>query len=174
MDKAKKNEYIDNLTQTLADAEIIYLTDTSELPADVTSKLRRECFNNDVTLRVVKNTLLQKAIEKVENKDLSQFSDLLKGQTSLMTATVGNAPAKMIQKFRKKQEKPILKGAFIEESIYIGDNQVDVLSELKSKDELLGEIIGLLQSPIKNVVSSLESGKSTLAGLVKTLSERSE
>jgi large subunit ribosomal protein L10 len=124
-----------------------------------------------VKLNVVKNTLLAKAMES-SDKDFGDLSSVLKGNTSLMVAEVNNAPAKVIKDFRKKSDRPILKGAFVEEAVYIGDEQLEVLVDIKSKDELIGEIIGLLQSPAKNVVSALKSGGNTIAGVVKTLSER--
>src|SRR5690606_8964959 len=122
----------------------------------------------------VKNTLLKKAIEKVEGKDFSDLLPLLKGQTAIMISEVGNAAAKLIKDFRKKGDKPVIKGAFIEEAIFVGDNQLDTLADMKSKNELIGDIILLLQSPAKNVISGLQSGKHTLAGLVKALEERAQ
>merc|ERR1712146_164138 len=131
---------------------------------------RRACFKAGVKLNVVKNTLLAKAMESSE-KDFGELADILKGNTSLMVSETGNAPAKVIKEFRKKSEKPILKGAFIEEAIYVGDNQLDALVDIKSKEELVGDIIGLLQSPAKNVFLPLRSSGGKLAGIVKTLSE---
>ena len=171
MNKIEKNQVIDNLVSLLENNANIYVTDTSELDAELTSALRRAAFNKDINLQVVKNTLLTKAIEKVD-KDFGDIPSVLKGTTSLMTAEVSNAPAKLIKEFRKKSEKPILKAAYVEESIFIGDNNLEALVSLKSKDELIGDVIMLLQSPAKTVISQLESGKSTLAGLVKTLSEK--
>lgn len=172
MNREEKNQAIDVLAQKIADANVFYLADTSELAADQVSALRRRCFKGDVKLEVVKNTLLAKAFGKVEGRDLSSFVDLLKGQTSLMISEKGNEPAKIIREFRKKGDKPVLKGAFVEEALFIGDDQINALAELKSKDELVGDIIGLLQSPAKNVLSALQSGGQTIAGLVKTLEER--
>lgn len=172
MTREEKQNAIEDLTQQLAEAGIFYIADTSELDALATSNLRRECFKNDVRVSVVKNTLLKKAMEKVEGKNLEELYDVLTGPTAIMFANVGNAPAKVISGFRKKHAKPILKGAFVEESIYIGDEQLQALVDIKSKEELIGEVIGLLQSPAKNVISALQSGGGTIAGLVKTLSER--
>lgn len=172
MNKEQKNEAIVQLTEELASANIFYLADTSDLNADSTSKLRRSCFKQDVSLKIVKNSLLQKAMEKVEGKDFSQFFDVLAGPTAIMYSEVGNSPAKIINEFRKKHDKPVLKAAYVEESIYIGDDYLKTLCDIKSKEELLGEVIGLLQSPAKNVISALLSGKQTIAGLVKTLAER--
>ena len=172
MNKEEKSKQIAYLTEKISNASVFYLADTSELSADDTSKLRRRCFKGDVSLEVVKNTLVKKAMESIEGKDMSPFYELLKGQTSLMISDKGNEPAKIIKEFRKKSDKPVLKGAFVEEAIFIGDHQIDMLVSLKSKEELIGDIITLLQSPAKNVISALNSGGSTIAGLVKTLSER--
>jgi large subunit ribosomal protein L10 len=171
MTRQEKSEVIDNLTAQLTENATIYLADISGLSAGATSNLRRACFKAGVKLNVVKNTLLSKAMENCD-KDFGELSGVLKGNTSIMMAEASNAPAKVIKEFRKKSEKPLLKGAFIEEAIYIGDNQLDMLVDIKSKEELIGDIISLLQSPAKNVISALKSGGNTLSGLVKTLSER--
>ena len=171
MTREEKSLVIEELTAQLADNTNIYLTDISGLNAVDTTNLRRACFKANVSLAVVKNTLLEKAMEASE-KDFGDLPTTLKGNTSVMYSETGNAPAKVIKAFRKKSEKPLLKGAFIEESIYIGDEQLDALVDIKSKEELLGEIIGLLQSPAKNVISALQSGGGKLAGIIKTLSEK--
>ncbi|RZN79086.1 MAG: 50S ribosomal protein L10 [Winogradskyella sp.] len=171
MTREEKSLVIEELTAQLADNTNIYLTDISGLNAVDTSNLRRACFKADVRLAVVKNTLLEKAME-ASDKEFGDLPTTLKGNTSVMYSETGNGPAKVIKAFRKKSEKPLLKGAFIEESIYIGDDQLDALVEIKSREELLGEIIGLLQSPAKNVISALKSGGGTLAGIIKTLSEK--
>ena len=173
MTREEKSQVIQDLTAQLADNSIIYLADISNLDAGTTSNLRRACFKAGVKLAVVKNTLLEKAMES-SDKDFGELKDVLKGNTSLMLSETGNAPAKVIKEFRKKSDRPVLKGAFIEEAIYIGDDQLDALVDIKSKEELIGEIVGLLQSPAKNVISALKSGGGTIAGLVKTLSERPE
>jgi large subunit ribosomal protein L10 len=171
--REEKNKAIDALSVQLVDNKNFYLTDISGLNAESSSNLRRLCYKSDVQIQVIKNTLLKKAMEK--NKiDFEQMYDSLKGNTAVMFAESSNAPAKIIKEFRKKQEKPILKSAYIEESFYFGDDQVEVLCSLKSKDELIGEIITLLQSPPKTVISSLQSAGGTLSGIIKTLSERSE
>ncbi len=172
MTREEKNQAIAELVEQVSAAPVVYLAEISELDAESTSNLRRLCFKNDITLKVVKNTLLKRALEEVEGRDYSPLYETLKGNTSIMLANVGNGPAKLIKEFRKKHDKPVLKGAFVEEECYIGDDQLNALSEIKSKDELLGELVGLLQSPAKNVVSALKSGGGTIAGLVKTLSER--
>lgn len=171
MTREEKSQVIENLTAQLAENEIIYLADISGLNAGATVNLRRACFKAGVKLAVVKNTLLKKAMES-SDKDFGGLTEVLKGNTSLMFSQTGNAPAKVIKEFRKKSDKPLLKGAFIQEGIYVGDDQLDNLVNLKSKDELIGEIIGLLQSPVKNVISALKSSGGKIAGIVKTLSER--
>jgi large subunit ribosomal protein L10 len=172
MTREEKNRFIDELAEKLNNSPIFYLADTSELTVEVTNQLRSNCFKNNITLSVVKNTLLQKAMERVEGKDFSSLYDVLSGPTSIMFSEVGNAPARLIDDFRKKNSKPILKAAYVEEAIFIGDENLKALVSLKSKEELLGDIIGLLQSPAKNVISALQSGGQTIAGVVKTLSER--
>ena len=171
MTREEKSQVIETLTAQLSDNANIYLADISGLDAGNTSNLRRACFKAGVQLAVVKNTLLKKAMES-SDKDFGELTGILKGNTSLMFSETGNAPAKVIKEFRKKSDKPLLKGAYIQEAIFVGDNQLDSLVELKSKEELIGEIIGLLQSPAKNVVSALKSSGGKLAGIVKTLSER--
>ena len=171
MTREEKSQVIEVLTAELASNANIYLADISGLNAGTTSDLRRACFKANVKLAVVKNTLLSKAME-ASDRDFGDLPSVLKGNTSVMYSETGNVPAKLIKTFRKKSEKPLLKGAFIEESVYIGDNQLDMLVDIKSKEELLGEIIGLLQSPAKNVVSALKSSGGKLAGILKTLSEK--
>lgn len=171
MTKEEKLTVIEDLTARLANNNNIYLADISGLDAETTSNLRRACFKANIQLAVVKNTLLAKAME-ASDKDFGDLPSVLKGNTSMMIAESNNAPAKLIKEFRKKSDKPILKGAFISEAIFIGDNQIDTLINLKSKEEVIGEIIGLLQSPAKNVISGLKSGGGKLAGILKTLSEK--
>ena len=171
MTKEQKVQEIQDLTERLSSIKNLYLTDIAGLNAVQTNALRRACFNSNIKLSVVKNTLLVKAME-ASDKDFGNLKEVLKGNTSLMFSDVGNTPAKLIKNFRKKSEKPILKGAYIEEAIYIGDDQIDVLESIKSKEELIGEVITLLQSPSKNVISALQSGRSNISGILKTLSER--
>lgn len=171
MTREEKAQAIENLTVQLGDSTNIYLTDVSGLDAAKTSNLRRACYKAGIELTVVKNTLLAKAME-ASDKNFGDLTDVLKGNTAMMFSEVGNAPAKVIKDFRKKSDRPILKGAYIEEAIYLGDDQVEALVNIKSKEELIGEIITLLQSPAKNVVSALQSGGGTLAGIIKTLSEK--
>jgi len=171
MTREEKSQVIDDLTTQLTEGSIIYLADISGLNAQITSNLRRACFKANIKLEVVKNTLLSKAMEK-SDKEFGELPETLKGNTSIMISETGNAPAKVIKEFRKKSDRPILKGAYIEEAIYVGDDQLDSLVNIKSKEELIGDIIGLLQSPTKNVISALQSGGNILSGIVKTLSER--
>lgn len=171
MTREEKSKVIEDLTGKLTDNNIIYLADISGLNALQTSNLRRACFKANVNLAVVKNTLLAKAMEKAE-KDFGELPETLKGNTSLMISDTGNAPAKVIKQFRKGGNKPILKGAYVEEAVYVGDDQLENLVNIKSKEELIGDIIGLLQSPAKNVISALQSGGGTLHGILKTLGEK--
>ncbi|AUC78207.1 50S ribosomal protein L10 [Nonlabens sp. MB-3u-79] len=171
MTREQKANVIQDLTATLGENSTIYLADISGLNASDTSNLRRACFKANITMSVVKNTLLAKAMQ-ASDKDFGELPDLLKGNTSIMLSEVANAPARVIENFRKKSDKPVLKGAYIEEAIYVGDDKINALSNIKSKEEMIGDIIGLLQSPAKNVISALQSGGGKLAGILKTLSER--
>jgi large subunit ribosomal protein L10 len=171
MTREEKATVIEDLKAQLADNSTIYLADISGLDALSTSNLRRACFKANVKLAVVKNTLLAKAMETSE-KEFGELPEVLKGNTSLMFSEVGNAPAKLIKNFRKKSDRPLLKGAFIEEAIYVGDDLLDKLVSIKSKEEVIGDIIALLQSPAKNVISGLKSGGGKLAGILQTLSEK--
>ncbi|MNJ82813.1 50S ribosomal protein L10 [compost metagenome] len=172
MNKDQKAQYIEDLAQDLSKANIFYLADTAALSVETINQLRRRCFQQGIELRVVKNTLLAKAMAKVEGRNYDNLASVLSGPTSIMFAEVGNAPAKLIKDFRKKNDKPLLKGAYIEEAIFIGDNQLDALEAIKSREELIGDIIGLLQSPAKNVISGLTGGGQKIAGILKTLEER--
>ena len=171
MTREEKATVIEDLTAQLAENANIYLADISGLDAVATSNLRRACFKANIKLAVVKNTLLAKAME-ASDKEFGELPGVLKGNTSLMLSETGNAPAKLIKDFRKKSNRPLLKGAFIAEAIYIGDENLEALVNIKSKEEVIGDIIGLLQSPAKNVISGLKSGGGKLAGILKTLSER--
>ena len=171
MRREEKDVIIENLAQRLNDTKHFYLTDISSLDAEQTSALRRKCFEKDISLLVVKNTLLRKAMEKSEG-DFDDLYDVLKDSTSIMFCETGNTPAKLIKELRKTMERPLIKAAFVEESIYIGDDQLDVLSNIKSKDELLGDLLMLLQSPATSLVSALASSGNKMAGALKTLSEK--
>ncbi len=173
MRKEEKKILIDALTQQLEENNNFYITDIAALNAEDTSDLRRLGFKNGIQMVMVKNTLLRKAMENVD-KDYSELYSTLVGNTLVMFSEAGNAPAKMIKEFRKstKKDKPIVKGAFIEEATYLGDDQLEFLVSIKSKDELIADIVALLQSPVKNVVSALQSGGGILTGILKTLSEK--
>ena len=171
MTREEKSVAINEILDVLKSNQNIYLTDISGLNALETSNLRRMCFKAGVKLSVVKNTLLEKAMESSE-KDFGELKETLKGNTAVMIAEVSNAPAKDIKKFRKKSERPILKGAMIEEDIYVGDEQLETLFTIKSKEELIGDIIMLLQSPAKNVISALSSSGGKLSGILQTLSNK--
>jgi len=173
MTREEKSKVIERLTTELAENTNIYMTDVSGLDASETSKLRRACFKTNIKLSVVKNTLLSKAMESSE-KDFGNLDEVLVGNTALMYSEVGNSPAKLIKQFRKKSERPLLKGASIEDAIYVGDDQVEFLANIKSREELIGEVITLLQSPAKNVISALQSSGSTISGVLKTLSENNK
>ena len=172
MTREEKNKQIEDLMTILGATNNLYLADTSGLNAEQTSDLRRACFKADIEMTVVKNALLKKAMER-SPKNFDDIYEALKGNSSIMISEVGNAPAKLIKDFRKKSNKPLLKAAYIDEAIFVGDNQLDTLVNLKSKNELIGEIILLLESPMKNVISALQGGGGqTIAGLLKTLEER--
>lgn len=172
MTREEKSQVIGELAETLSNNAVIYLADIEALDAEETSKLRRLCFNRSIELKVVKNKLLQKAMEQVSDKNFDDMYPVLKGNTSLLLSEVGNVPAKLIKEFRKNSDKPVLKAAYVEESVYVGDEMLDALVNLKSKDELVADVIALLQSPAKKVISQLQSGNDKLAGIVKTLSEK--
>ncbi|MBN2612027.1 MAG: 50S ribosomal protein L10 [Bacteroidales bacterium] len=171
MKREDKDKIINGLTESINNSKHFYLADISNLNAEVTSQLRRKCFERDIRLVVVKNTLLRKALEKC-SENFEELYDTLKNSTSIMFSESSSLPAKLIKEFRRTNDKPVLKAAYVEESIYIGDNQLDALASIKTKEELIGDVIALLQSPARNVLSALQSGKTKLAGIVKTLSEK--
>ena len=173
MRKEDKQVLIDFMLGKLQACPNFYLTDISDLNAEKTSQLRRQCFNSGVKLIVVKNALFQKAMERM-GKDYEGLYGVLKGSTAVMFCETGNAPAKLIKNFRKTSDRPILKGAYIEECCYIGDDMIDALCNVKSKNDLIADVIALLQSPMKNVISGLQSGGHKLSGILETLSERPE
>ena len=173
MKREDKDNIISNLTESINHSKHFYLTDTSELNAESTSQLRRKCFEQDIRLLVVKNTLLRKALEKC-SENFEELYGVLKNSTSIMFSERGNVPAKLIKEFRKTLDKPLLKAAYVEESFYIGDDQLDTLARIKTKEEVIGDVILLLQSPAQNLLSALQSSKQKLAGIVKTLSEKEQ
>jgi large subunit ribosomal protein L10 len=174
MTREEKAQIIDELSTKFAENSHFYITDATGFTVEQVNNFRRLCFKSGVEYRVYKNTLIQKALEKQEGTDYSPLFETLRGFSGVIfSKESGNAPAKVIQEFRKKLEgKPILKAASIDSALFIGDENVKTLSELKSKNELIGDVISLLQSPAKNVLSALLSGKNTVAGLVKALEER--
>ena len=157
MTKDQKVVAIQEIKDLLQDAKVVYIADLEGLNAAKSSDFRRAAFKNNIKVKVVKNTLLQKAMEQIEGVDFSEMYDTFKGNSALMIAETANAPAKLIKDFRKKEEKPAVKSAFVQETFYIGDNNLDALANIKSKEEMLGEIIGLLQSPIQRLVSALQN-----------------
>jgi len=171
MNKEEKHELVLALTEQMKEYGNFYITDTSDLTVAKINNIRRKCFEVNITMQVAKNSLIKKAMEGVGG-DFTSVHDVLKGSSSILFSKSSTAPAKLIKQLRKQGEKPILKAAYIDSAIFIGDNQLDTLINLKSKEQLIGEIIGLLQSPAKNVISALQSGGNILAGVVKTLQER--
>jgi large subunit ribosomal protein L10 len=172
MTRTEKNAIIDSLTESLKQYPTVYLADTTGMTVAVNNKLRRICIEKNIKLQVVKNTLLKKAMEKSE-KDFSGLFDTLHGTTAILLSETGNAPAKLMKSFKSQSDKLKLKGAFVEEAVFVGENQLDVLFSLKSREEQIGDIIGLLQSPMKNVISALQNnGGQKIAGLVKALEEK--
>ena len=174
MKKEDKAIIIEKIADTIKQYSCFYLVETAGLNAEKTSDLRRACNKADIKLLVVKNTLLHKALESLEG-DYSEIYPALAGPTTLMCTNVANAPAKLIKDFVKKDDKlPLLKGAYVEETVYLGADQLDALCAIKSKNELIADVIALLQSPAKNVVSALTSGGSKLHGILETLSKKEE
>jgi large subunit ribosomal protein L10 len=171
MTREEKNQLIDELVDSLNNYQFVYVTDSSELSANNNNQLRRVLHKNGVKMQVVKNTLIRKALEK-SDRDWGELIDTLKGTTALLFASNPKAPAVAIKDFRKKSDKPLLKGAYIDTDVFIGDDQLEMLSNFTTKEDLIGEVIGLLQAPAANVISALQSGGGTLAGLLKTLSEK--
>ena len=171
MKQEQKAQIIEEIAQDLANYSHVYLTDISGFTVSTVNQLRRLCFKRDVKLKVVKNTLLKRAMDQAE-ADYSEIYPVLNGATSIMLCNTGNVPARLIKEFRAKNDKPLIKAAFIEETAYIGDDQLEALCNIKSREELIGDIVALLQSPAKQVISALQSGGGKLAGIVKTLSER--
>ncbi len=171
MKSTEKQEIIRSLTENVKGYNHFYLTDLTGLDAKGTSDLRRMCFKQGIKLVVVKNTLLRKALEQ-SGKDASGLFDVLKGNTSVMFCDTGNQPAKLIKDFKKSHKSTRLKAAFVEESVYIGDDQLDALLTVKTKNELVADLVALLQSPLRNVISQLQSGGNIIHGVLKTLGER--
>jgi large subunit ribosomal protein L10 len=171
MKQEQKGQIIDELVKDLAAYPHVYVTDISGFTVEAVNNLRRICFKRNIKLKVVKNTLLKRAMDASE-VDYSEIYPALKGSSSIMLTDTGNLPARTIKEFRGKNEKPLIKAAFIESATYFGDNQLEYLCNVKSREELIGDLVALLQSPAKNVVSALKSSGGKLAGIVKTLSEK--
>ena len=171
MKRSDKLQVIEQLTKEINSYNHYYLADISNLNAEVTSDLRRLCSKREVKLVVVKNTILRKALENSE-KNSAELYDVLVNNTSIMFSNAGSVPAKLIKEFSKKNKKPVLKGAYVEQCAYLGADQLEALINVKSKEELIGGIIASLQSPIRNVMSALQSGGQTIVGVLKTLEER--
>ena len=173
MTREEKTATIEELKEKFEKSPFFYVTDSSTLTVESVNKLRALLFEKGIEMRVVKNTLVKKALESApEDKNYAPLMDTLVGPTALMFTEVANSPARVIKEFRKDAKRPMIKAAYIDSAVFIGDEQIEILGKLKSKEELVGEIIGLLQSPARNVISSLQSGGTTLMGLLKTLEER--
>jgi len=171
MKKTDKSNLVSDLVSNINEFSHFYVTEASGLNSEKSSNLRRECFKQDIKMVMVKNTLLVKALEQIEG-DFDEMFGTLKGTTAVMFSNSGNGPAKLIKEFSKKNKMPLLKSAFVEQCVYVGENQLEVLCNIKSRDELIGDVIGLLQSPMKNVVSALQSGGTTIHGILKTLGDK--
>jgi large subunit ribosomal protein L10 len=171
MRKEEKHDVVLALKEQIESFSNVYIADTSNLTVAAVNDIRRKCFDSGIKMQVAKNTLIRKALEAASG-EYAELYDVLKGSSTLLFSNSGNAPAKLIKALRASGDKPLLKAAYIDSAIFIGDNQLNALVKLKSKEELIGEIIGLLQSPAKNVISGLQSGKNKLAGIVKALEQR--
>lgn len=172
MTKSEKTAVIEELREIFSESNVFYVTDCSTMTVAQVNDLRRKCFEQGIQLRVVKNTLIRKALEQVSDSQYNELFEALHGPTALMFAEGANAPARLIKEFRGDKEKPYLKAAYVHSAIYLGDNQLEELTKLKSREELIGEIIGLLQSPMQSVLGALQSGGNTIAGVLKTLEDR--
>jgi large subunit ribosomal protein L10 len=171
MTREEKDQLIDSLAETLKSSNTVYITDISNLNSENTTRLRSLCFKRNITLQVVKNTLLKKAMER-SDKNFEGLFPILNGPTSVMISESGNVPAKLIKEFRRSSDRPILKGAYIEEMVFVGDDQLDLLVVLRTKNEMIADIVALLQSPVRNVISGLQGGGHKISGILKTLSEK--
>ncbi len=171
MKREEKEQIISSLVENLSKYNNFYIADISNLTVEKSNQFRRICFNKNIKVNVAKNSLIQKALERMEG-DYSPIFEALKGTSAIMYSDIGNDPAKVIKEFRKKSDRPLLKGAWIDSAIFVGDNNLDALVSLKSKNELIADVIALLQSPAKNVISGLQSGGHKLSGILKTLEER--
>lgn len=174
MTKEEKIVIVDDLSEQLKENSSFYLTDISGMSANEINDFRKKCYDRELQIKVIKNTLIIKAMEKAE-MDSSIFEGVFEGSSSIIFSEVPNLPGKLIKDFRGKDKnkvKPAVKAAYIDGAVYIGDDQLSALAEIKSKEDLVADVVGLLQSPMKNVLGALQSGGNTISGLVKTLSER--
>lgn len=171
MRKEEKQEIVQALVEQIKSFGNFYITDTADLSVEKINGIRRKCFEQGITIQVAKNTLIQKALIEA-GIDSEEINGVLKGASTILFSEVGNAPAKLIKQLRKEGDKPVLKAAYIQETAFVGDNQLDSLVNLKSKDELIADVIALLQSPAKNLISALQSGGSTVSGVLKALEQR--
>lgn len=175
MKKELKAQIIESISAQLRETPNFYITDISGLNAEKTTKLRRECFNAGIKLSVVKNTLFHHVLKEIDNEEMNLLVSVLEGNSAIMYTETANAPAKLIKKLNKAgMEKPVLKGAYVQECAFVGADKLDELASIKSREELIGDIVMLLQSPARNVISALESAGGKIAGIVKTLSEKEE
>ena len=175
MRKEEKAQILESIAAQIQETPNFYVTDISGLNAEQTTKLRRDCFEQNIKLVVVKNTLLKKALKDMGNEEMTNLFPILEGPTAVMYTTTPNAPAKLIKKYADSgAEKPALKGAYVQECAFVGADKLNELCNIKSREELIGDIVGLLQSPARNVISALQPAGGKLAGIVKTLSERGE
>jgi large subunit ribosomal protein L10 len=175
MNKTEKTSLIEELKQQFIDNKYFYITDCSTLPVKKINKLRRKCYEQGVTIQVAKNKLIKKALQWAEEETKVQYSGLfesLRGSSTVMFSETGNLPAKLIKEFRADDKKPAIKAAFIDTAVFLGDESLEALTKIKSKAELLGDVIGMLQSPMQNLLGALQSGGNTIAGVLKTLEER--
>ncbi|MEA2043137.1 MAG: 50S ribosomal protein L10 [Bacteroidota bacterium] len=173
MTREQKNKLIESLTEEINSSDHLYLVDYLGLNAQETNDLRRDCFKNNVKFTVTKNTLLKVAMEK-SDKELQEFDNILKNSTAVMFSAVGNLPGKILKDYRKKHELPLLKGALVEEDFYFGDESIEQLAAIKSKNELIADVISALQAPANNVISALQTGGNTIMGVLETLEEKAE
>lgn len=173
MIKSEKGELIEELKEVFSQSSFFYVADSSKLPVSEINRFRRICYEKGITVRVLKNTLARKAMESLpEDRNYQGVFESLHGPSTFIFTDVANLPAKLIKEFRKENERPLIKAAYIDSAVYIGDDQIDALAKIKSKEQLLGDLLGLLQSPAQKLVGALNSGGQKIAGVLKTLEDR--